>query len=256
MKTINTNTERIGNFTSSEIYSLMANGKAANSLGKPALTYIDECNMERRLNRSITDDVSARPLTWGKLNEWTAFSKLGIEYSLTSQETDSHPEIDCWKGSKDGIKEDEGKTVIDIKCPFTLKSFCTMADCSTIDDVRDNHKDGEKYYWQLVSNAIINDCKHAELIIYMPYKSELQEIRDLAGQAPEDQLYKYYWVVNSHDEELPHLIDGGYYKNLYVIRFEVTDSAKLELTNRVKLAKSMLNEFHVPEVNIELQPVH
>jgi len=247
MKTINTNKERVGNFTSSEIVALMSNGKAANSLGKPALTYIEECNMERRLMRSITDDINARPLTWGKLNEWTAFNKLGIEYSLTSQETDSHPEIKCWKGSKDGIKEDEGRTVIDIKCPITLKSFCTMADCKTIDEVRENHKDGDKYYWQLISNAIINNCNNAELIIYMPYKSELQDIRDLAAQAPEDQLFKYYWIVNSHDEELPHLVDGGYYKNIYVIRFEVTESAKRELTNRVKVAQCMLQPFYVAE---------
>ncbi len=64
---------RVGNFTSSEIVALVSKGKEKGSFGKPALTYIEECNMERRLLRSVTDDVSARPLSWGLLVENIAF---------------------------------------------------------------------------------------------------------------------------------------------------------------------------------------
>jgi hypothetical protein len=234
---INTNISRIGNFTSSEIVALIKGGKTSQ-------TYISECNIERRLLRSITDDVTARPLSWGNLVESRAFDSLGLEYSLNSQETILHPAIPYWSGSADGFKEDEGRTVIDIKCPMTLKSYCTFYDCKDISEAREKHKDGEKYYWQLVSNAIISDCRYAELIIYMPYQRELQHLRELAQDAPPELLYKFFWIANGNDEELPHLVEEGYYKNLKVIRFEVPDKDKEFLTNAVLGAGKSLIEFY------------
>lgn len=52
---------RAGTFSSSNIYKLMTNGKAADSLGKPALTYIEETRYEMRLGRSLSTDQSSRP---------------------------------------------------------------------------------------------------------------------------------------------------------------------------------------------------
>jgi hypothetical protein len=284
-KTINTSLVRVGNITSSEIVALTGMGsrkmteeeleeyKRNCPKGRKttiehwpndtAINYISECNMERRLLRSISDEVSARALCWGNLVEMVAFDRLGMEYIHSSQETIVHSALDFWVGSPDGFKEDEGRTVIDIKCPMTLKSFCTFADCielvevdgvwiqdglKSISNVRDNHNDGDKYYWQLVSNSIIGNCKYAELIIYMPYKSELQEIRELAGQAPEDVLYKFFWIANANDEELPHLIEGGYYKNLYTIRFEVPEADKDFLIKRVMEAGRKLQPFYKPTI--------
>jgi hypothetical protein len=244
MTTINTSIARVGNITSSGIVALTSNNTAKTGFGKPGLTYIDECNMERRLLRSISDEVSARPLCWGKLVERQAFNVLGLDYTLSSQETVIHPTIEYWAGSADGFKYDDGKTVVDIKCPMTLKSFCTLVDCKTISEVRSNHKDGDKYYWQLVSNAILNDCKNAELIVYMPYQSELQDIRELAQNAEPQDLYKYFWIANGNDEELPHLIEGGYYKNINIIRFEVPQADKDLLTGRVLMAGNLLQDFH------------
>lgn len=245
------NIKRIGNFTSSEIAALMTNGKVAGTFGKPALTYIEECNMERRLGRSVTEESTARPLMWGKLNEKRVFEMLGLEYTLCSQETLMHPEFDCWSGSPDGEKFDDGKTVIDFKCPITLKSFCQLVDPVlnekgeviykglTIEAVRENHKDGEKYYWQLVSNAILTGAKYAELIIYVPYHRELQSIRDYAANLDGDQR-GYYWINGAADSELPYLIEGGQYKNVNIIRFEVPEVDKRALTGRVRVASQML----------------
>lgn len=244
MDTINTSLHRIGNITSSEIVALVSENSAKTGFGKPGLTYIDECNMERRLLRSISDESNARPLVWGKLVEKKAFDLLGLEYVLSSQDTSVHPTIDYWAGSADGFKHVVFKTVVDIKCPMTLKSFCTLVDCKSISEIRDKHKDGEKFYWQLVSNAIISDCKSAELIIYMPYKSELQDIRDLAADVEPSELYKHFWIANGNDEELPHLIEGGYYKNLNIINFDIPQSDKDFLTERVKMAGKLLQKFH------------
>jgi hypothetical protein len=210
--------------------------------------------MERRLGRSIESEENSRNLSWGKLGEKYVADNpalLGLEYSVNLSDTTVHPEIPFWAGSEDLTKED---TVGDIKSPKTLKSFCQLVDpymedgkiihpALTIEAVRANHKDGDKYYWQLVSNACIHNKPFAELIVFVPYQSELQKIRELAGNwdNPEES-YKYSWVFNSNDTELPYLIDGGYYKNLNVIRFEVPQADKDLLTERVLAAGKLLIE--------------
>ena len=234
------NNLRHGNFTSSEIVALTKVAKDGKSFGAPAMTYIQETNMERRLGRSLTDEVNARPLTWGKTLEPRCFELLGLEYSLISQETIQHSNINFWAGSPDGIKED---TVIDIKCPITLKSFCNLVDplyngltgMDAMNAIRDAHKDGDKYYWQIVSNAILTGSKFGELIVYVPFLSELTEIREMAEGNP-----AAYWIWSASDEELPYLVDGGYYKNLNIIRFEIPEEDKQLLSDRVLAAGKLL----------------
>lgn len=255
---------RLGNFTSSEIVALTKEGKTKGSFGMPALTYIEECNMERRLGRSLTDEVNARALTWGKLLEPRPFDLLGLEYSLNSKETIVHPTIQYWSGSPDGFKYDPGKTVTDIKCPMTLKSFCQLVDpiyagftgMDAVNLIRDTHKDGEKFYWQLVSNAILTNSKFAELIPYVPYKSELDEIKLMAQNVEPELLSKHYWIAMALEGELPFLVDDGYYKNLNIIRFEVPEEDKELLTNKVIKAGEMLIK-HEPELTATIiQPVN
>jgi hypothetical protein len=241
---------RNGNFTSSEIYRLMAKGKAKDSIGKPFFEYIEECNMERRLGRAIDIEVDARPTTWGKLVEKRGFEMIDINYTLCSSETLSHPTIDFWKGSPDATKKTpEHKIVADLKCPLSLKSFCQLVDpykedgkiiheALTIEAVRENHKDGEKFYWQLVSNGIITGSDRGELIVYCPYKSELEEIRMLADGNP-----SYYWIWSSSDEQLPYLIEGGHYKNVNVIAFDIPKEDKDFLTERVILGGELLIQW-------------
>lgn len=242
-QTITQNTLRIGRFTSSAISALMSVSKDKSSFGKPALTYIAEKNMERRLGRSLSIESNARPLTWGKMVERRAFDILGTEYKLCSADTIPHKEHGTiWSGSPDLVKFDEGRTVVDIKCPITLKSFCQFADCTTIDQVREGHPDGDDYYWQLVSNAILTNSKYAELIVYCPYQSELKEIREMASNYEGDQN-KVAWINWSGDDDLPYLPDGGYYKNLNVIRFEVPKNDKDLLTEKVLAAGKLLVEF-------------
>lgn len=239
---------RVGNFTSSEIVALTKRDKKGTGFGAPAITYIDETNFERKLGRSITDEVNARPLTWGKLLESRVFNLLGLEYILTSNDTVPHPTISYWAGSKDGIKHDEGKTVIDIKCPMTLKSFCQLVDplykgltgIIAMNYIRDNHKDGEKFYWQLVSNSIIDETQYAELIVYMPYQSELEEIMNMARAVDGADMSKHYWIAMASEGDLPFIQDGGYYNNINTIRFEVPQEDKDFLTESVEKAGAML----------------
>jgi hypothetical protein len=236
------NKNRIGNFTSSEIVALMSNGREKGSLGAPAKTYIKEKNRERRLGRSISPETDARPTSWGKHLERRAFDILGLDYSLTSDKTFAHPTVECWVGSPDGFHHRNGQFgVIDFKAPFTLKSFCQLVDSFNeggIDALRAEHKDGEKYYFQIVSNACITGAKWGELIVYMPYESELDTIRQASEGNPD-----LYWLWSAPNEKLPYLVDGGYYKNINVLQFDIPASDKLALHERVVQAKSQLIEI-------------
>ena len=123
------NKNRIGNFTSSQIWHLTKSGRAAGTFGKPFYTYVDKKNKERRLGRSIDTEVSARPLSWGNLCESIVFSLLGMDYKPCSDETVMHPDFDFCAGSPDLEKYDGDKLIIpDIKCPITLNSFCDFVD--------------------------------------------------------------------------------------------------------------------------------
>lgn len=227
---------RNGNFTSSEIFRLMKSGRAKGSYSVDAQTYIDECNRERRLKRSIEVQTDARPLTWGKCVEKRAFDVLGLEYTLCSNVTIQHPEIPYWVGSPDATTSE---VVVDLKCPQTLTSFCMLIDPYydngrlvheglTIEAVRENHRDGDKFFWQIVSNAILTGKKKGELIVYVPYLDELEEIKTIADGNPD-----YYWIWSSDNDKLPYLVREGDYKNVNVIQFDIMQRDVDALTERV-----------------------
>lgn len=229
-----------------------------NVLGESANTYIRECNWERRLQRPLVNESWARPLTWGKLCELfvEGSDMFGLQYAQRSDEPIPHPEIDYWCGTPD-MQYDE--TVCDLKCPHTAISFCTLVE-PLIDglegteamnalrfgytdkdgEVHKKHDSGECYYWQLVSNAVLTNSTFAELWIFCPYESQLDDIKMLAQKQPGKDIAKYYWIGNANNDELPSVPDKGFYKNLYCIRFEVPQSDKDALTDRVKLAGSHL----------------
>lgn len=254
------NKERIGNFTSSEIWKLMKNGKVKDSFGVPALTYIEEKKMERRLGRSIDLETNAHPLSWGKLMEQRIFDLLGIEYKLSSEETVTHPTIKFWSGSPDGSKSDEGGTTVEFKCPITMKSFCQLVDplhegltgMDAMNAIRERHDKGEDYYWQTVSNAVLQNHRYGELIVYCPYLSELQDIKDYASEVDIPNPSRYFWINSAQDNELPYLVDDGYYRNINIIRFEIPDEDKSQLTARVLKAGDLLG---VPTVIARIKEV-
>ena len=238
--TILSNPARIGSFTSSEIYNLLKKDRSGKGFGVPALTYIEERNMARRLGRSLTTETNSRPTTWGKCLEPFAFQKLGFDYELVSDVTIQHPDIPYWCGSPDLIG---ANLVGDEKCPMTLKSFCQLVDPiynglsgdEAIQIIREKHPDGEKYYQQLVSNSILTNSTFAELIVYVPFRSDLDEIRLSAADRKE-----YRWIEYADDYELPWLVDGGYYQDVNIIHFEVPQSDKEILTNAVIEAGKLL----------------
>jgi hypothetical protein len=117
---------RAGNFNSSTIVALLSMGsrpmtpeelaeyKRANPKGQKkntecwpgeaAETYIEECNMERRLGLFLEGDTNSKPTDWGHCCESYVFNNpalLGLEYSTISKQTIQHPDYDFWTGTPD-----------------------------------------------------------------------------------------------------------------------------------------------------------
>lgn len=232
MASITENKERIGSFTSSEIYKLIKKGAGNKEFSAPGLTYIEEKQLELRLGRSISVDAYSQAMAWGSFMELYVFSLIGMEYEITSNETDVHPTIKSWSGSKDLIVKN--KKVSDIKC-YQPKNFAKYADALLKGDIEVLKKDFAKEYWQLVSNAIINDTPNAEAILFMPYESELEVISEMAANYDGIDQWKYRFIAEADKSALPYLPDGGYYKNLNIFEFEIPLEDKIILTERVKL---------------------
>ncbi len=233
---ITENELRIGAFTSSNIYKLM---------GSPAVqkTYIEERNIERRLGRSIDVAAHSNAMAWGTFLEQRVLDLLGLEYTLSSNETDAHPTISCWAGSKDLIVI--RKKISDIKC-YQPKNFAQYADALLTCDTEILKRDFPKEYWQLISNAIINQVPNAEAICYCPFKSELADIRLMAADYAGPDQWKYRFIYESPDSSLAWIPDGGYYNNLNKFEFTCPSSDKDLLTAKVMAASKLL--VSVPEL--------
>ena len=232
---ITENYSRIGRFTSSGVWQLMTNGRAAGTTGKPFETYCRQKAREKRLFRSITNDASSKPTSWGKYMEKRAFSKLDIDYSLTSDVTTEHPTIPNFAGSADGLKFDEERTVFDIKCPFTLTSFCDLIECTTDEMLL---KEFPEYFYQLIANSMIHNAKWCELIVYVPYLSELSDIR--LGCKYDDDYNSIKWIEFAENYELPYIHPRSEYKDLNILRFEAKQEYKDALTERLLMANERI----------------
>lgn len=239
---ITLNKERIGNFTSSNMWKLMTVATDKKSFGKPALTYIKEKQWEKKLKRSISTEVQTRPMLWGKFLEQRVHDMLDAGYELISEKSFVHKKIPTWSGSPDNKNVTES-VCADTKC-YQPKAFCEYVDNLThavkINSTEYFKLNHPEEYWQLVSNAVLLDMKNIEAIAYMPYKNELAEIRQAAANFDSLDQYKYRFIAEAPDEELAYLPDDSEYKNLNKFRFEVPKADIDFLTARVLMATAIL----------------
>ncbi len=238
---ITENKNRIAHFTSSNIYKLMTKGKGLNGFGAPAISYIEEVNIEKKLNRSIDTDSYSRDMAWGLFLEKRVFDLVEYGYELQSAVTAEHPTIKYWSGSPDLFMPE--KKIGDIKC-YQPKNFAKYAEALLRCDTEYLKENFAKEYWQLVSNAVIFQVPVAEAIVYMPYESELGIIGEMAANYDDkgkgDQ-WKYRFIAESEKSALAYLPDNGpFFKNLHRFEFEVPKQDKDLLTGQVELAGSML----------------
>jgi len=231
------NTHRYGNFSSSEIWKIANDGKKGELFLKSGLTYIQEKRYELNLGRSLNSETSSKPTSWGTFLESRVFDLLSMEYSLESTTRLAHPTIEHWTGAPDTLREN---FVGDIKCPYTLKSFCESVEAIT-SGLSEFKRVRPEYYWQLISNGILADKTHAEIIFYVPYLSEIEAIRELANDYEGDQN-KIAWINWAADADLPHILEGMKYENMYKFEFEIPKEDKEHLTKKVKEGIKLLKQ--------------
>lgn len=237
MSSIVQNIARVGAFTSSKAYKLMTNGKGPGGIGAPAVTYIEEKNIELRLGRSLDTDAYSKDMAWGGLLEKRVYDLLPFGYELVSELTDVHPLYTYWAGSKDLIYP--GIKIGDIKC-YQPKNFAILTDVLLVKEVAILKATHPEEYWQLVSNAIIANLNRAESITYMPYQSELPIIRELAENYDGADQWKYRFIAESEDYALAYLPDGGHYKNLNCFEFEIPQEDMTALDKRMAFCATFL----------------
>jgi len=230
--------KRIGRFTSSEIHRLMT---GVTGPDKKARTYIEEKAMEIVAGLSVKEQSDAKPLVWGRLCEDWAFGEpdvFGLDYNTDSQDT-LVDDVLPWAGSPDGFRMVSGKreAVFDLKCPFSRKSYLTFFFCKDIQDVRDTHQDGEKYYWQLVSNAALSGVNKAELIVFCPTEAQLEAIQLKARESGDGSAYG---IGFDPIDKLAHVKDG--FPNIIKFAFDVPEADIDRLTTRVEQCAFLLQE--------------
>lgn len=230
---------RAGNFSSSAIWRLMSNGRAKESVGKPFTEYVKEKSYENRLGRQLENESYSKPTTWGNYAEQYAFDRMPFKYKLESQKRYFHKDLKYFCGAPDGISIDG--VVYDIKCPYTMKSFCDLIE--SFESPERFKKEYPNYHWQLVANSILTGMEKAQLVVFIPNEKDLEEMQKDAIEYDGPDQWKYRFIYESAKSELPNITSEGYYKNVTIFSFDVTEEDKKLLIDRVKLASLELEKL-------------
>jgi hypothetical protein len=262
-----TNSNRIGKFTSSEIYKLIGEGtrkmtddelieykienpkSQAKTCKDPSLflesgkTYIKQKAQERKRKRSMSMDQYSRSTVWGNLMERRMFDIIGIEYKDSADITYDHPDFpNNWAGSVDLIVPKI--KVAEVKAYEPIK-FCDYADCLISQDLERLKNDFTQEYWQIVSNACIHKVDIGEVILYQPYDNEAALIAEMINMMDEPMQIKYqyfYMQIINHDlYKMPFQPDDSDYPNIVAWEFEIPTEDKQYLTSRVIEASKILS---------------
>ena len=247
--------ERIGRFTSSQIWKLMQVDRSGKDFGAVALTYIEEKRAERSLGRSIDLGKQSQATVWGKVMEYYCNKfHLGLEYSLCSKETLVHPKYKFWSGSPDFKKP---KTTGDIKCNEPKRHYQLSVNLIKLKDnlisLEDFKKLEKEVYWQVVSNCVLTNNPIGEIIAYTPTHDQLIEIREdwevdnyvsglnktLSEHLEVDFQY-FHYLINKEFHNLPYIPEWSEFPNFTSVEFEVPSEDVILLTKKVVEANKIL----------------
>lgn len=255
------NRNRAGKITSSEAFKIYESKTVQK-------TYMNELRMYNLFNhKDVEKDVFN--FKWGHLLENYLHEKTTHLEGYINQNSEDSPTIfsidnphHC--GTPDQYTLFNEKIVTsETKCPVTLKGlynlifpfypngvYTEMDGDKAIELIRDSSKDGNKYFLQIISNAVLLeenlgiDCEFGELIVFMPYKANIQNI---TAFAEEFFLTEYYPILFGTSETLPCIwpkekehtdfydLDDEYpVKDFHRIRFSITHEMKDTLVKDLK----------------------
>ena len=210
---------------------------------KGGLTYIKQVKYEQRHKKPLNREAFSKPTSWGIFLEKRAFDLVDdLEYRLVSKKRYVHQTIENWSGMPDLEKP---LHVGDIKCPVNLEVFSDKLEA--LKDIEVYKVEYDEDYWQLISNACLLESNGMKIekivaVLYVPFESELEDIHDDTNNWEGDPSL-VFWINNAGKDELPHLLDEqDYYNNMNIFTFDIPREDMNYLTERVKLANTMLNE--------------
>jgi len=238
--------ERIGRFTSSNIWKLTTKDRTGKGFGAPALTYIEEKRAERSIGRSVDLGAVSQSLTWGKIAEYYCDKFHLLGYELISDQTIVHPKYKFWSGSPDAKKE---QTAVEIKSYEPKKFYLYTQSLLKLKEgliTLDNFKsDFKEEYWQVVSNAILLNKPKAELIAFMPSEKQLIQMREeIETTNVLEKLGIEPWqgrfIIEKEIYNLPFIPEGIEYPNFVNYEFVVPADDIIFLTKCVLDAEKLL----------------
>lgn len=236
------NIERIGNFTSSNMYRLCAS-TVKGEVTAAFYSYVQEKMFERSLGRSLEMGAYSQSMAWGNFLEKRVNDSLPNGYIMVHKQTNVHPKHSFWTGSPDFDCPTLGK-IAELKC-FEPKNFASYVTALLTGDLSLIKKEHPKEYWQIISNATIKGYGKGEAIVYMPYASEMDEIRELAND-PEYlaqigmEPWQVRFIVEKSNSQLAVLPDDSKFNNRNIFEFEIPIEDKILLTKRVMDANKLI----------------
>lgn len=208
---------RVGRFTSSENYLLMA----PKGLGQAGTNYVYRKVGEKTSERPCRDEILSAAIAHGNTYELDGLEKYrqfkGINefrcirvFVKDGERFGSTPDaIHCLSANSDGLSMNV--SVIEVKCPYSFDAYIRLWKCTTPADVREEEF---KYYVQVIDQMQVCGALTGSLVIYQPFFKE-----------------------------------GG----LRVIEFNATDKLIYEdmklLATRKKMAEEMFNKLREEIVN-------
>lgn len=235
------NVLRIGNFTSSNIYKLCASLKSGES-SAAYYTYIKEKIFERKMKRSLEMGAYGQSMAWGKFLEKRVNDNLPMNYQMLHKSTEIHPKFNYVAGSVDFLVP--GVKVAELKC-FEPKNFASYVSALMTMDLEHIKKEHAKEYWQMLNNSQIHKTPKMEAIVYMPYESEMEELREMA-EDPEYlsaigmQPWEVRFIAERVSSELAVLPNDSEFKNLNIFEFDVPVEDVIFLNKKIIEAGKIL----------------
>jgi hypothetical protein len=235
------NKDRIGNFTSSQIYNLCAVNKDG-SHSSAYYTYIGKKIRERKMKRSLDMGKYGASMAWGRFLEKRVNDNLPLNYQMLHKSTMVHPKFNYVAGSVDFLVPNI--KVSELKC-YEPDKFSAYVSALMTCDLEHIKKEFAQEYWQCLSNSQIHKTPKMEFIAYMPYESEMEDIRELAedpeylsaiGMMP----WEVRFITEKPNSQLAVLPNDSEFKNLNVFEFDVPINDVIFLNKNIISAGKIL----------------
>lgn len=238
--------KRIGRFTSSQIYKLMAVPKRGSSpFLQSGLTYIRQKYLEREIANTLDTYSYSNAMAWGKFMEAYLFrNHFSLDYTTTSQETivsEKYP--DHLAGTPDFVKK--GELVSEVKC-FYQEKWAELGIALKTQDIDTIKERFPEIYWQVVCNAHLLGLKRCEIVSFMPSVDEMENVKEFAEdpmflhENNLGEMWEYRFIYERDIAKLPHVRSGSKIPSLSTFEFDVPQEDFDLLEERIEMAIELL----------------